>query len=227
MRHLIITLAMLLSVACSGTTPAPTLPPPAARTLPATYVAMPTLLATDTLAPTSTPIRQPTSTAAPTHTRTPLPTATYTPRPTDAPTRMARTPTPLPTATASSSRRVEPFNADAFVERLRNTHFDFQMFGAHVGFATRGMGECRVAFYYWDIVVHAPAYANVPEAWLSLTSEYIALMDRAVEIMRPIIHVCQAGGGTIDEETDRQILTFFDQAQNRLYQMTQEAAAMK
>jgi len=88
-------------------------------------------------------------------------------------------------------------------------------------------GTCNWVYQHYGSVVATPGFADVPEMWLGLYSEYISWLDRAIEALAPLYNLCRSGGGTMAEESVRQISGFIDEAQNRLYQLWQEANAMR
>ncbi len=71
------------------------------------------------------------------------------------------------------------------------------------------------------------AYSDVPPAWQPLYVEYIRLLDGTVHVSMPVFTVCEAGGGTVDEETDQRMLSYSQAAELRLFEMMQEAEALK
>ena len=70
------------------------------------------------------------------------------------------------------------------------------------------------------------AFSGAPEQWHSMVNEYHSLRGQAIRIIEPVHAVCQAGGGVVSGEVAQQIIDFFDMAQNRMYEMLQQAQAM-
>lgn len=199
----------------------------------ATQTAPPT--ATEPPAPTST--RAATATATPTSTPTPAPTETSTPVPTATP-RNTATPQPAqvaPAATATttpaSSVVVPPpqvfqFDVGGFMQYLDYAHSKYQQMTFIIGAATKQTGSCRAFNQIYGEILGVVAFTGAPEAWQAMVEEYNALRTQVIITIEPVNRVCQAGGGTVDEETDRQMLDFLDRAQNRMYEMLQQAQSM-
>ncbi len=125
-------------------------------------------------------------------------------------------------------RYTAPFDIGVFIDRVNYAHTKFQDFQTYFGYilSTGRTGECQVYLRFrgeWLALHH---FTDVPEAWLSLYSEYNALVDRAFVVTEPLFSICSAGSGTLPDETDRQIIDFFAAAQDRLYHIGKEAEAM-
>ena len=88
-------------------------------------------------------------------------------------------------------------------------------------------GRCGWVYQHYGALVATPGFANVPDMWMGLYHEYIGWLDQTIEVLTPLHNLCRAGGGTIEEESVRQVANFIDGAQTRLYQMWQEAKAMR
>ena len=220
------TLVAILVTGCA-VSPAPT--PTATATYPP--VATSTQPATATVTPTSTGTSTPTvvPSATPSTTPTSSPTVKPSPRPTVKPTRVPSTPTPTPAATRAGVQvpgpQIEPFDAGGFIDYLNRAHTSFQTFLSGFGnLVAHGItGSCQWYNQVRNDWLGMIGFSDVPEAWQSPYSEYRSLINGAFQVTEPIHSICQAGGGSIDDATDRQIIDFFDAGQNRLYQMIQEA----
>lgn len=233
----VIIIAALLS-GCS--TAMPTTPVTASTQvvmLAATETAAPTATQPPTATATSTPTATPTVTASPTSTPTPTetatPTSTSTPRhtATPRPTKVPVTATATATATPASSAVVPladvfSFDAGGFMKYLDYAHLKYQMATALVGGATHQSGNCRQANQLYNEMLAIALFTGAPEPWQTMVEEYNTLRTQAFITYDPVHKVCQAGGGTIDEETGRRMIDFFDRAQNRMYEMLQQAKAM-
>ena len=111
---------------------------------------------------------------------------------------------------------------------LDYAHTKYQTFLKGHGGAAKGdyTGSCSWFAQIRGEILGIAAFADAPEAWQAMVSEYNSLRGQAIVAMEPINAVCARGGGTISAETDQQILAVFDNAQNRMYQMLQQAKAM-
>ena len=111
---------------------------------------------------------------------------------------------------------------------LDYAHSAYQGITGAVGYASDGrhVGNCEWFFRARNTVLGIVAFNNAPEPWQEMVTEYNSLRAQAITTIDPINKVCRGGGGTISDETDKQILAVFDNAQNRMYQMLQQAKAM-
>ncbi len=111
---------------------------------------------------------------------------------------------------------------------LDYAHTKYQAFLKGHGGAAKGdyVGSCAWFNQIRGEVLGIVSFTDAPEAWQTMVSEYNSLREQAIVAMEPINAVCARGGGTISAETDQQIISFFDHAQNRMYQMLQQAKAM-
>jgi len=206
-----------------------------------TYTATPT----STPLPTDTPTATPTSTATSTATATSTPTATATPTPTPSPTHtpppiLTNTPTSMPVSTAtqpvptlpSSQAHVFPetpiqsFDADIFIQYLGLVRDSFRSAADEFPkiFSGSKKGDCG-SYIGWIALwaAQAPGFENVPPAWYPLYAEYRSLLQEAVTITWEINEVCDAGGGTVSDETVAASQAFIDRAYPRSEEMVVEA----
>ena len=220
-------LILLISLAACSSAPAPT----------------PT--STNTNTPAATPTNTPTATFTPTHTPTVSRTPSPTPRPTDTPTPTATPlltptpratrvpPTPVPTATPAVAPQLDrttiPFNVDGFIKSLRDAHRNVQRIRELLSYVTESgkVGSCAEYGFARSGVMGAFAFSDVPPAWQPLYIEYIRLLDGTAYVTLPVHTVCEAGGGTIDQETDLKMLSYTQSAELRLFAMIQEAEVLK
>lgn len=217
-------------------TPAPAEPPIATATaIPPATTAAPTATATPvptaTPIPTETPLPTTTPTVAPTETSTPLPTATKPPAPTATPKPAQPTPTATAIAAPVSSVVIPPpqvfsFDPGGFMQYLEYAHGKYQLMTKMVGAATRQPGSCLVFNQYRNEIMAIPNFTGAPEPWTAMVAEYNDLRTQAFITVEPIQALCQGGGGTLAEGEDRKIIDFFDRAQNRMYEMLQQAKTL-
>jgi hypothetical protein len=207
---------------------------------PAAVVVVPTATvpqATDTPRPTATasftPTRTRTATRTPTATFTETPSPTATASPTPRPTQPPNTPTPAATATPATApqlnRTTIPWDIDSFLKSLKTAHRNVQRMRELLSFVTESgkPGSCGEAGFARSAILGAFAYSDVPPAFQPLYVEYIRLLDGTVYATTPVFDVCEAGGGTIDEETSLNMLAYAQAAELRLFAMIQEAEALK
>lgn len=212
----------LVAVAPDTVTPQPTETPTAT----ATATVQPS--ATPTVTPSATPSATPTTT--PTSTPQPSPTATRTKKPTQPPASATPTVEPVSNSAMIPAPFTKPFSPDLFIQMLDNGHAAFIKFLAYHGKVSSGnisIGSCYKFFNIRDEWKNLLVLSDVPEAWAALYTEYSALRNQVFVVTDPINQICGAGRGTLSAETDQQILNFLDSAQNRLYQLSQQAQAMK
>lgn len=184
---------------------------------------------TPTLRPTSTPTATPTAmpTQTPTSTPTDTPTVTPTPRPTRIP------PTPTATLTATPAAYVldppRPFDPGELYDNLKRVHDSYQAFLGYFGqiVSSGAMGDCNTFRRYWNLWLGLSVFTDVPDTWSSMYAEYRSLVDGTFQVMMPLNNICQGGGGTIDDETDRRIIDYLDMAQNRAYELIRQIEARK
>jgi hypothetical protein len=187
----------------------------------------PMLSSTSTPAPSSTP------TAIPTHTATATILTTHTDTSTPRPTQPPNTATSTATATVAPfvpiNRTTLPFDVDSFIKSLREAHVEVQSFKDYFAriIGSGETGDCLIVRNRRANWYGAFAYADVPPAWQALYFEYIHLLDGAINVTMPLGKLCETGGGTLDDPTDQQILSYVEFAQQRLYEMTLEADALK
>ncbi len=234
-----IVVGMVLLSACTAPNP-PTLVPTEIAVFAPTST--PTVAPTATKAPSATPADTPTHTPTATSTATSEPTATSTPTATITP-RVTTTPrntaTPKPTqvpataTTAPSAVFVPPpqvfqFDVGAFMKYLEFAHKKYQDVLKYVGGAAKGdyVGNCRYFGQFHDDMLGIVAFTNVPDQWKAMVDEYHALRTEAIIATDPINQICHSGGGTVSDETDRHATSVLDRAQNRMYEMLQQAKAM-
>lgn len=243
-RYLSVLLVLISLTAACGSAPTPTPVPVAAAPDTATPTA--TLWPTETVPPSptatakpsDTPTGVPSATPTATPTRTASPAASPTKRPLPTSTRLPATatqsasPTPAPASTGSTipAAVVQPFSPDLFIETLDKAHAYFIKYLSYHGKVSSGnisVGSCYKFFNIRSEWASLFVFSDVPEAWAPLHTEYRALRDQVFVVTDPINQICGAGRGSIGPETDRQILDFLDSAQNRLYEIGQQARALK
>ncbi len=221
---------LLTPTAMNAATALPTLLPTSTSTSvpPSTATATSTNTPTATVLPTSTPMPSPTATATPVSTATPKNTAA------PKPTKIAPTATATATlAIASSSVEVPPpqlfqFDAGGFIKYLDYAHLKYQLYLQGHGGVSKGdyIGSCVWFNQIRGEILGVVAFTNAPPEWQAMVNEYNSLREQAIIAIEPVNAVCARGGGTISAEADHQILALFDHAQNRMYQMLQQAKAM-
>jgi hypothetical protein len=238
---LLIVITVLL-VGCSTTSPltatamdtvVPTVTQTAAPSATEPPTATSTAAPTATTKPTSTPApiatTPPTSTAAPTETFAPAPTVTRRNTATPKPTKVVATATP--TGAPVSSGVVPPpqvfqFDVGGFMKYLDYAHLRYQQLAGMIGLATRKTGSCREFAEFYNGILGIVAFADAPEPWTAMVEEYNTFRAQALSVVEPVNQVCKAGGGSVDDETDRKMLALLDRAQNRMYEMLQQAKTM-
>ncbi len=202
-----------------------------------TQTAAPPTTEPATATSTSTPTATPTSTRTPTSTSTSTPTGTFTPAPTVTPRNTA---TPRPTkvaATATATNapasgvvvpppEVFQFDIGGFVKYLDQAHLRYQQLSGMIGLATRQTGSCQIFFEYYNGVLGLVAFKDAPEPWTAMVTEYNNFRTQVLVVIDPVNQVCKGGGGSVDSDTDRKMLSVLDQAQSRMYQLLQQAKAM-
>lgn len=230
--------AIIFAACATPNSPTPT--PTAVEIAAATATALPqatsTSLPTATATSTSTPTFTATSTPMAKATATLEPTATSTPAPTTAPRNTA---TPKPTAvpptatTAALNVEVPPpqvfqFDVGGFMQYLEFAHEKYQRMLEYVGGAIKGdyVGSCNMFIMKRDELMAIAAFTDVPEQWKAMVDEYHSLRTQAFVATDPIHQLCKGRGGTISEETARTFTSLLDRAQNRMYEMLQQAQAM-
>jgi hypothetical protein len=228
-------LGAIIFAACASpntTTPTPT----AVEIAVATATASPR--ATSTSLPTATATSTPTPTATATTTLEPTPTATALPATAPPATpRYTATPRPTavpPTATAApSSVSVPPpqvfqFDAGGFMKYLDYAKQKYATLKGFVGGAAKGdyVGSCNLFIQFRGELLGIVAFSGAPEQWQAIVDEYHDFRTQAITVIDPIEQICLTGGGSVDAETDRRILDLLDRAQNRMYQMLQQAKTM-
>jgi hypothetical protein len=165
----------------------------------------------------------------PTETFTPAPTATPRNTATPKPARIAATTTP--TSAPVSNVVVPPpqifqFDVGGFMKYLDSAHLRYQQLTGMIGLATRQTGSCREFIEFYNGVLGLVAFTGAPEPWTSMVEEYNAFRTQVLIGIEPVNQVCKGGGGHVDEETARKMLALLDRAQNRMYEMLQQAKAM-
>lgn len=98
----------------------------------------------------------------------------------------------------------------------------------YMGGAFKGdyRGTCNMFNIRRNDLMSIVAFTNVPEQWKAMVDEYHDLRTQAFVVTDPIHQLCQGGGGAISEETARAISSLLDRAQNRMYEMLQQAASL-
>jgi hypothetical protein len=247
-RRSFVVLLVLIIFAAACTSAATPVPVPVAAisdtatpaaTLRSTETIPPSLTPTETVSPSLTPTATPTTkprdtpTATPTSTSRPSPTAaaTRTKKPTQPPTQEPATATPpLTSAAIIPAPVIRPFNPDLFIRTIDNAHAYFIKYLEYHGKVSSGNISVGSCFKFYNIRsdwTSLLVFSDVPEAWAPLHTEYRALRDQVFIVTDPINQICGGGRGSISPETDRQILDFLDRGQNRLYEIGQQARAMK
>ena len=96
-----------------------------------------------------------------------------------------------------------------------------------IGPAVKGdhVGNCLLFNGSREKWVNAPNFFGMSEPWLSMHNEYRSLLAGAVEVTVPIHNICGQGGGNVSPEDDVKIVNYLDMAQNRMYQLIQQAKA--
>jgi hypothetical protein len=122
--------------------------------------------------------------------------------------------------------QVFPFDVGGFMTYLDYAHSKYQRLTTMIGSATRRTGSCSAFNQLYGEILGVVAFSGAPEQWQALVEEYNALRTQVIITIEPVNRVCQGGGGVVDEETDRLMLDFVDRAQNRMYEMLQQAQAM-
>lgn len=77
------------------------------------------------------------------------------------------------------------------------------------------VGNCGFYWRYYTTWEELYAFTDVPADWRVLYVEYRSLLADLRTVSAPITEVCSAGGGTISDETDAQILAFAENARFR------------
>jgi hypothetical protein len=121
------------------------------------------------------------------------------------------------------------FTPGGFMKYLDYAHAKYQKILQFVGGASKGdyVGSCTLFDQYRGELLGIVAFTNAPEAWKTMVDEYNSLRTQAIVVIDPIDRVCRGGGGKISEETDRQINGLLDHAQNRMYEMLEQARTMQ
>ena len=111
---------------------------------------------------------------------------------------------------------------------LDYAHAKYQALLAGHGSIAKGehVGSCVWFDQIRGEILGIVAFSAAPEQWQAMVSEYNSLRTQAIIVIEPINKVCKAGGGTIPTETDQKIIALYDMAQNRMYQMLQQAKSM-
>jgi hypothetical protein len=225
---LALAVVLLAAPGCVADAPSATATPaPTIAVVTDTPLPTPTASFTPTRTPTATRTRTPT--ASPTVTPSPSATASQTPRPSPVP----NTPTPAATATSATAPQLDrttiPFTVESFLKSLGDAHRNVQRFRELLSFVTESgkAGSCAENGYARSALLGAFAYGDVPPVWQPLYFEYIRLLDGTVHVSTPVFTVCEAGGGTIDEETSQRMLSYAQAAELRLFEMMKEADAIK
>ena len=111
---------------------------------------------------------------------------------------------------------------------LDYAHGVYQNLTYGIGLASNGRntGDCSEFVRDRNFALGIVAFSDAPEPWQAMVVEYNSLRSQVITIIDPIDRICRSGGGTLSAETDKQILTLIDNAQNRMYQMLQQAKAM-
>jgi hypothetical protein len=233
--------AIVLLAACGSSTPAPTptaaptetsVPPAATSTALPTPTETPQPTATSMPAPTATP----SATATPLATTTPKAPATLksppTPRATAVPATPAPTTAPVAASGAASGAVPPPqvfqFSGDGFRQYLDYAHVKYQAFLAEFGSVAKGdhAGSCNWFFQRRNELLGIVALTGAPEPWTAMVEEYNSFRTQTLAVIEPLNALCGGGGGAIPEGLDRQITDLFDRAQNRMYEMLNQAKTM-
>lgn len=211
----------------------PTVMPPT-ETVPPSPTASPTATVkpsdTPTRAPSATPTALPTSTPSATPRPSPTAIATLITEPTQAPTSSPTSTAPAPAPSNIPAPPINPFSPDLFISTLDKGHAYFIKFLQYHGKVSSGniaIGSCYKFFNIRSEWASLSLFTAVPEAWAPLYTEYQAIREQVFVVTDPISQICGAGRGSISAETDQQILSFLDNAQNRFYELGQQARAMK
>ena len=103
----------------------------------------------------------------------------------------------------------------------------YDLLKGFVGGAAKGdyVGGCNMFIQFRGELLGIAAFSDVPEQWRVMVDEYHSFRTQAITVIDPIYQIC-LNGGTVDEETDRKIIDLLDRAQNRMYEMLQQAKAM-
>ncbi len=59
-----------------------------------------------------------------------------------------------------------------------------------------------------------------------MVTEYNNFRTQVLVVIDPVTQVCKGEGGSVDSDAVRKMLTLLDQAQNRMYQILQQAKEM-
>jgi hypothetical protein len=138
------------------------------------------------------------------------------------------TPTTAPAGASVPPPLVFEFTPGGFMQYLDYAHKRYQMMLEYVGGAFKGdyIGSCNLFNIRRNDLMSIVAFTNVPEEWRAMVDDYHSLRTQAFIVTDPIHQLCQGGGGTVSEETARAISDLLDRAQNRMYEMLQQARAM-
>jgi hypothetical protein len=122
-----------------------------------------------------------------------------------------------------------PWGVEAFIDSLSEAHRNVVLFKDYFATITGSgrTGSCQRFDSLRASWLGAFAYSDVPPIWQPLYVEYIRLLDGTVAVSMPLHDLCIAGGGTIDDETTQRILSYVDAAQLHLFEMEQEARALR
>ncbi len=209
---------LALGLAACGPAPSAATAPaeiaPATVTLerPAPTQTAPTQTASVTASPSERPSNTPTRTATATPEPSSTPAHTATPRPTlGATATLTATPGPTLAAPRFPETGIHAWSRADFaheVNELASFVNTFLTYFRDDVVAAGKEGDCgRVTGLFREMVVNQAAYNDdVPADWYGLYYEYRTLVAETVSTIKPIVDVCWAGGGTIPDDVDRQVI---------------------
>jgi hypothetical protein len=118
--------------------------------------------------------------------------------------------------------QVFQFDGGGFIKYLEYAHQAFR-----ISIPTDGArGDCGNMNRIRNNMLSVAAFENAPEPWQAMVAEYNGWRTKVLAGVDPVYKVCQGGGGTLPLETAQQINALSDKAQNRMYEMLQQAKAM-
>ncbi len=109
---------------------------------------------------------------------------------------------------------------------MKYLDYAHQAYGVSVSTDTRRPNDCINFYRLRNNILGVVAFENAPEPWQAMVAEYNSLRTQVLIGIDPIYKICQGGGGTLPLETAKQINATCDNAQNRMYQMLQQAKTM-
>ena len=173
-----------------------------------TPTSMPSSTSTQTPSPTSsnTPTQVPTETA--TSSATATVTLSATPTVTKTATWLPPTATPLPPAPTYPNTPTVRWDESGFITSVSDLKVSIDDFLYYFGLVvTHGNGKCSLYWPRYAAWESLPAYTDVPAAWYDSYLEYRMILHELRIAVLPISDICEQGGGSIQDETDQQILT--------------------